>query len=185
MGEAKRRRDAIAWGQPGPRDLHVCPRCRSRDTRVEPAPAMALSAVPTLWGACRPCGAVWEAYPEGWEHDVCEAGAAPCDNCAFRPGSPEQSDTEAWKSLMAKLKHGGQEFRCHKGAPMKIDDVAGTVEFDADWINRHGRTCVGFHRAIMTKPGWLEARGRGAHVLTTHDQGRLLAQAVQPSEAHP
>jgi hypothetical protein len=31
----------------------------------------------------------------------------PYDNCAFRPGSPEQADTAKWKELIAKLRPGG------------------------------------------------------------------------------
>ena len=43
--------------------------------------------------------------------------SAPCDNCAFRPESPEQADTAKWKELIAKLRAGGA-FHCHKGVPI-------------------------------------------------------------------
>lgn len=115
---------------------------------------MALSHVPTLFAACADCETLWEAYPPGWSHDVCEAD--PCDNCAFAQGSPEATG-DGWKELLRKLR-AGEEFRCHKGAPILIDQEASTVEFDAGWITRHGRTCAGFHRAIMTKPAWFAAR---------------------------
>jgi hypothetical protein len=42
----------------------------------------------------------------------------PCDNCAFRPGSPESKDRDGWKALMESLKSGGKFF-CHKGVPIK------------------------------------------------------------------
>jgi hypothetical protein len=155
MGDARRRAQALAAGQPWPEDLHRCPACRSRRTAVAPGAPMALSAVPTLFGVCADCRAIWDAYPADWSHDVCEAG--PCDNCAFRPESPEIRDRASWKALLARLK-AGEEFRCHKGAPILIDAKAETVEFDAAWINRHGRTCAGFHRAIMTRPEWFAAR---------------------------
>lgn len=116
---------------------------------------MALSHIPTLYGACADCEAFWEAFPPGWSHDVCEA--EPCDNCAFGPGSPETRDRAAWRDLLAKLK-SGQEFRCHKGAPIRLDKAALTAEFDAQWINTKGRACAGFHQAIMTNPAWFAAR---------------------------
>jgi hypothetical protein len=116
---------------------------------------MGLSHVPTLMGVCLDCSAVWEAYPADWKHDVVEA--TPCDNCAFKKGSPEQSDKEAWLELIAKLRAGG-DFRCHKGAPILIDKSAGTVEFDECWVQRRGRTCAGFIRAVWQWPDWLKNR---------------------------
>ena len=51
------------------------------------------------WQTCRDCRAVWEAFPPVYARDpVC---AEPCDNCAFRPGSPEQADPERWKRVEA------------------------------------------------------------------------------------
>lgn len=154
MGDARRRAMALAHGQPWPEDFDRCPACRGRNTRVADGPAMALSHVPTRYGVCADCETFWEAYPAGWSHDVCEA--APCDNCAFSKDSPEIAG-EGWKTLLTELRNGG-EFRCHKGAPIRIDNPAGTVEFDAGWTARHGRTCAGFHRAIMTRPAWFAAR---------------------------
>lgn len=119
------------------------------------APPMALSHIATLVGVCADCEAFWEAYPPGWSHDVCEA--TPCDNCAFAPQSPEIRDRASWRALLAKLK-AGEEFRCHKGAPIHLDKTTHTAEFDAHWINAKGRTCAGFHRAIMTRPEWFAAR---------------------------
>jgi len=155
MGEAARRRRSIAHFEQTGADLHRCPVCRSRRTAVATGPAMALSAIPTLYGVCADCSAVWEAFPPDWKHDVCEA--EPCDNCAFRPGAPEHADTAEWRAMLADLKQG-REFRCHKGGPIKLDLDAGTAEFDAQWVTRHGRICAGFHRAIMTRPEWFECR---------------------------
>lgn len=177
MGEAKNRRDAMRFGQPLPEDWHRCPSCASRRTVVEQAPALALSHVPTLMGCCADCGTVWEAYPSDWKHDVCEA--EPCDNCAFRGGSPESGDRAEWRNMLTKLRAGGQEFRCHKGAPLVIDKEASTVEFDEAWVQRQGRMCAGFHRIMVTWPDWLANRYSGvAHVLTAHDQDKLLAEGA-------
>lgn len=138
---------------------------------IEVAPAMGLSHIPTRLGACADCKTVWEAFPPGWQHDV--VSAEPCDNCAFAAGSPESQDKEGWKSLLAKLRHG-QEFKCHKGAPMILAAEAGTVEFDEVWVKRHGRTCAGFLRAMQQWPDWLENRFSVLHVSTTYDQDRLI-----------
>jgi len=165
MGEAKRRAAAYAEGRPfaPPR---VCPRCKSiRISRLEPREGpQFLRKEP--YDVCRDCGTVWEAYPPDWCEEV--VGAEPCDNCAFRAGSPEQADPAAWRELIATLRAGG-EFKCHKGAPILGLDKAKknskgtyTVEFDQEWIARHGRLCAGFMRMVwvLGEKGedWLAAR---------------------------
>jgi hypothetical protein len=175
MGEAKLRAEALAYGQPWPEDFHRCPNCRGRRTAVESGPPMGLSHVPTLYGVCADCEALWEAYPADWQHDAVDA--PPCDNCAFAKGSPESGDREAWLSTLAKLRMG-TEFKCHKGAPILIDKGASTVEFDEVWVRRHGRTCAGFLKAMQQWPGWLERRYSVAHVLTNHDADRL--EGIEP-----
>lgn len=170
MGEAKARACALRAFQPWPEDFHLCPSCRSRRTVVRMDAPLALSHVATLLGVCADCEAVWEAFPPDWSHDA--VAAAPCDNCAFSKGSPGSEDREAWKSLLAKLKLG-QEFKCHKGAPILIDKATGTVEFDANWVRLHGRSCAGFVRAMQAWPDWLEHRFSVLHVSTVHDQDQL------------
>lgn len=171
MGDAKRRRDAVSYRQPWPQDLHRCPKCQGRRTSVEMAAPMGLSHVPTLMGVCIDCKTMWEAYPADWQHDA--VGATPCDNCAFGKGSPESSDREAWLSMLAKLRMG-QEFRCHKGAPMIIDNEAGTIEFDAAWVKLWGRTCAGFLKAMQQWPDWLDNRFSVVHVSTRYDQDKFF-----------
>lgn len=171
MGEARTRRLALERRQPLPQDLHRCPACLGRRTTVELAPALGLSHVPTRLGVCADCRAIWEAFPEDWRHDAVEA--APCDNCAFAKGSPEAADKEGWLALLAELR-GGREFRCHKGAPILIDDAAGTIAFDEAWVQRHGRTCAGFLRAMQQWPDWLENRYpelKAAHDAEAGDDG--------------
>jgi hypothetical protein len=151
MGEKKRRAEAFGDGRPWRPPL-ICPDCKSpRVSRTTILRATALSRRPTEYACCRACGTAWEAYPADWCEDV--VGAAPCDNCAFRPGSPEQADPEHWKWLVGQLR-AGQEFRCHKGAPIRnlhaAPDAAGNVavEFDKDWVQKHGRKCAGFMRMV-------------------------------------
>ena len=137
MGEAKRRRDArqaaFATGvlyTPVPE----CPACKSHDVRRIPLsemPASIAEAAKCDLEGCRICRAIWEPFPAGGyvEDPVC---AEPCDNCAFRPGSPEQSDPDKWKEMIASLKPDSDgwftgRFYCHKGVP--IDQVEGFGSF--------------------------------------------------------
>ena len=163
MGEAKRRAEAYGSGKPF-RPPRVCPNCKSIRVERTTLPATGLSVMETAYDLCRACGTVWEAYPDDWCEDV--VGAKPCDNCAFRPGSPEQDDPEGWKYLIEILRSGG-EFRCHKGSPILglIDgkrraDGSVIVEFDNEWVQKHGRKCAGFMRMVwaMRAKGesWLE-----------------------------
>lgn len=157
MGEAKRRADAYFSGKPY-RPPRVCPRCKSISIARTRLPSTGLSPRETDYDCCRDCGAVWEAYPDDWCEDV--VGADPCDNCAFRPGSPEQSDPAEWRKLVALLR-AGQEFRCHKGAPiLGLTEEPPNVRFDDEWVKRRGRRCAGFMRLVwaMREKGesWLE-----------------------------
>jgi hypothetical protein len=134
MGEARRKLDADACGIPRPRD-HRCPGCGSK--RIMDMPTAELRAIAAGiscdWQACRDCRAVWEPFPPDYARDpVC---ADPCDNCAFRPGSPEQGDPERWKALIASLKPDtdyqgfGGRFYCHKGVPIDMTKGPGNFLF--------------------------------------------------------
>ncbi len=158
MGEAKRRAEAFASALPH-RPPRVCPNCKSIRIERTTLPATGMSHTMTQYDLCRACSTVWEAYPDDWCEDV--VGADPCDNCAFRAGSPEQADPAEWRKLVAILR-AGQEFRCHKGAPILglIDDPP--QRFDEAWILRRGRKCAGFMKMVwaMNAKGedWLARR---------------------------
>lgn len=49
----------------------------------------------------------------------------PCDNCAFRKGSPEQRDPEKWQSLRDAVGYGTGRFYCHKGVPIDPENGVG------------------------------------------------------------
>lgn len=168
MGEAKRRSDARYSAKPY-RPPRVCPNCKSIGIERKTLPG--INGLMTDYDMCRECATVWEAYPINWCEDV--VGAEPCDNCAFRPGSPEQSDPAAWKELVAKLR-SGNEFKCHKGAPIEGLD-AGKPEFDEQWIRDRGRLCAGFMHMVwaMREKGesWFENR-----------MAMLSSPAKEPSE---
>ncbi len=167
MGEARRKRDADWSGVARPRDEH-CPACRSTSIvymKPDEHPTMAAAWLeasnypqPEL-GLCKACAAVWEAFPPLYARDpVC---SEPCDNCAFRPGSPEQQDPVKWKALMEQLKielvdgrlRMNGEFFCHKGVPIDMKAGPGNFLFpvheesvDGKVVQkmRRGRLCSGF-----------------------------------------
>jgi len=87
---------------------------------------------------CLDCKRCWERLRPEDPYTVdgeMMAFTTPCDNCAFRGGSPERADTESWQYLQNTLARGGA-FYCHKGVPFKQDPVtgvpiiAGKNEFD-------------------------------------------------------
>lgn len=157
MGEAKRRAEAKARMEAEGKLLKpsgICPMCEKDDmSRVAALPAIGLSDIKTLYGICARCRCMWEAKPVGWTDDVCD-GAEPCDNCAFRPGSPEIQNREGWAALLDSLR-AGHEFKCHKGCP--IDNMIGVMTdtniqgaaFNLEWMKSNkARSCAGFWRMI-------------------------------------
>lgn len=112
---------------------------------------------------CFDCRALWETIPSGEQYmrdGELMPWMEPCDNCAFRAGSPESKDREKWRELLAKLKAGGQ-FYCHKGVPIKQDEIDdGFVRFaypetaegqpDKDRL----RTCRGYLNAWVRWMGF-------------------------------
>lgn len=70
--------------------------------------------------SCMECETAWEPYDPSAcidPTDPVSAFTAPCDNCAFRPHSPEREDAKEWRRLTAYLEIGGR-FYCHKGVPL-------------------------------------------------------------------
>ena len=51
-----------------------------------------------------------------------------CDNCAFRPGSPERSDRYRWWMLTEAFENG-QPFYCHKGMEARLTDNKAKLEY--------------------------------------------------------
>lgn len=173
MGEARQKLDMDARGIARPRD-NRCPACRS--TRIVDMPTASLThfdGVTCDWQGCRDCKAVWEPFPPVYARDpVC---AEPCDNCAFRPGSPEQADPEGWRKLLESLKPDASygyftgQFYCHKGVPIDISKGPGNFLFprtpaliDGQPVREDGaivttedvakmRTCSGFLRMVWAR----------------------------------
>lgn len=147
-------------------DLTHCPACGS--SNVMNFRAMQIrgeSAEPT--GGCMDCMKAWPLIPAGEDYKrdgEVLAFREPCDDCAFRAGSPESKDKKAWKELLAKLKGGGS-FYCHKGVPYDLKDAAqtgtNTYEFpkrpDGEYDQANMRLCRGFLNAWGR---WNGAMGR-------------------------
>jgi hypothetical protein len=108
---------------PGIKGADRCPRCGSRKTSRAPFPTeeygnfyarvLALCLNPA-------CKASWEPFDPADlldDGDPTSSFREPCDNCAFRAGSVEQSNPAKWAKLMSELKVNGA-FYCHKGVPL-------------------------------------------------------------------
>lgn len=165
MGEAKRRREARenarTCGNLVPRPA-TCPGCGSRNIAHIAPSSPGLPGINRLstreYGACLDCRALWEAFPPLYAED--EVEAEPCDNCAFRPGSPEQQDTEGWKKLIDSL--GPREdgffsgqFYCHKHVPLDMAAGPGNFLFptrpDGTLDLGRMRSCSGFLRMFWAR----------------------------------
>lgn len=142
--------------------LLECPSCKSSNIRQR----LKVSGHDTLYDICADCKAVWESIPAG-EHFKRDAELIafkhPCDNCAFRPGSPESSDKPAWRDLLAQLRAGGT-FYCHKGVPIRMLGRGHGADFNFP-LNAAGvpdknemRLCRGFLNAWSA---WQAKRERG------------------------
>lgn len=98
-----------------------CPKCACRKVRRVEQPVTDLYA--RTLEICVNCGVAWEPLDPVQIWDKSDPHCSfrdPCDNCAFRPGSPEQRDPKRWSELMSGLK-GGAQFFCHKGVPLDLD----------------------------------------------------------------
>ena len=70
---------------------------------------------------CLGCRAVWETLDPADMFDPDDPLSAfkrPCDNCAFRKGSPERADPVKWELLMQRLQLHDTPFVCHKDGPL-------------------------------------------------------------------
>jgi hypothetical protein len=172
MGEARRktlaRESAFATGKPWPVPL-VCPACGSTRTgRSRLSAELQKTLGDCDYAICGDCRAIWEPFPaEGVVEDPVVAD--PCDNCAFRPGSPEQADKEGWKKFLDSLKPDPEtgmfagRFYCHKNVP--IDVAAGPGNFlfpqgpDGEYDQSKMRVCSGFLRMFWARLAKKESGG--------------------------
>ena len=128
-----------------------CPKCASRKHGDVSQDVTGFYAVTIR--VCANCGTPWEPFDPADLLDVDEQLSSfiePCNNCAFRPGSPEQQDKKRWAELMAELDAGGS-FYCHKGVPM-TPGVGNGFAYPEDGKNRKKlRLCRGYLKTLRAK----------------------------------
>lgn len=129
-----------------------CPACACRKVGLTEQPITDFYS--RTLEVCANCGAAWEPMPPGGEHLDSDGTPfpfnEPCDNCAFRPGSHEQQDTEEWKKTMGSLKKGGRFF-CHKGVTINLENKSGfnyPTDGNGKPIIKKLRTCRGYLNMI-------------------------------------
>lgn len=53
-----------------------------------------------------------------------------CDDCAFRPGSPERADQYKWAEIIqTTIVDRSHPFHCHKGLACKVDAATATITY--------------------------------------------------------
>lgn len=137
-----------------------CPRCGSRKvSRISTESVDQHFYAKELEVCGNPaCKAAWEPFDPD---QLLDEGVAlssfkePCDNCAFRPGSPEQQNTDKWKSTIEDLKKGGicGGFYCHKGVPIDLENEHGfAYPFkDGKPVTKKMRPCRGWLRMLKAQ----------------------------------
>lgn len=99
-----------------------CPKCGSRkwgDARQDITDFYA-----TVLRVCGNCRCAWEPFEIIELSDPTvptDAFKTPCNNCAFRKGSHEQKDAEAFAKLREGLGWNAGSFYCHKGVPIDLE----------------------------------------------------------------
>lgn len=163
-----------------------CPKCGGTDVKANArvqfrnyGPGMAV---------CRSCSAIWEYWTEGQTWDptdpVCSF-SEPCNNCAFRKGSPEQRDPAKWAEVRGYVKTD-QTFYCHKGVPIESGAEYGfaypqrqvTVMIDG----RPVTTDVYDTSKLRICRGWLKARGAQQKKEPTHPTTEVPASTHEANE---
>lgn len=132
------------------RGADQCPECGSEDRIL-----YHFDERFTRHAVCRECGTVWEPFrkrdlwDQGANGNPMEMFAEPCNNCAFRPGSPEREDPARWEELMQEIHLQGYPFYCHKGVPLNPDGT-----------HRHPKKPNGSYDQEKMRPcaGWLAQR---------------------------
>jgi hypothetical protein len=138
--QQRRQRDRLL-AKAGFREGDTCPRCGGR------VYATIRTAKGGQLDACPRCRVVWEREERADPH------TERCDNCAFRPGSPEQRDPEKWRQIVEETvkKHG--IFYCHKRVPATIGEKGYEFqhEIGADGVVCNATECVGWLEAVLAR----------------------------------
>lgn len=126
-----------------------CPRCASRRWIDARQPVTGFYA--EIIRVCGNCGTAWEPFDKADlldTHDRLSSFNHPCNNCAFRKGSPELADKDDWESKMISMSFGAG-FYCHKGVPIDPKNENGFA-YPEDGKNRRKlRLCRGYLNSIV------------------------------------
>lgn len=81
-----------------------------------------------------------------------EVMPGPCDDCAFRDGSPERAQFAQWEYMLGMFRLG-LPFFCHKGMPLndKGEYVPITME---SGVPRDARVCGGWMQCHKGEKPW-------------------------------
>ncbi|KUR80796.1 hypothetical protein [Novosphingobium sp. FSW06-99] len=108
---------------------------------------------------CVNCQTIWEPFDPAEMLDPAReplgAFRHPCNNCAFRKGSPEQCDPESFAKLRAQLGWHGASFYCHKGVPVdpaSEDGFRYPKDASGNPIRRKLRLCRGYLNQLGSFP---------------------------------
>ena len=96
-----------------------CPRCGSSHT------ASFIVRDAGVHAGCLDCNTLWEPFDPAELIDPDDPYSSfrdMCENCAFRPGSPERENKGDWDAMIADLRIRGRPFMCHKGTPISFEE---------------------------------------------------------------
>lgn len=131
----------------------VCAGCGSADLLLT-------DGCDTVYALCRACNRLQEV----------EMRADPrfqlCDNCAYRPGSPERADPWGWAEHRDRHVESGAPFYCHKGLALDFDPAGKThvIPGEATTDEATRKPCA----------GWIAAR-------LAHCHRQMLSRARHPA----
>jgi hypothetical protein len=151
---SRRQRRAAKQARPFAGSGKCCPKCKSGRVLVHDTTEIRpLEFYARKIAVCADCRTAWEPVDESLIWDPSDPHCSfsePCDNCAFRPGSPEQADTAKWKEMIASLR-AGASFHCHKGVPLAPDSEHGFAypqDADGNANKSKLRLCRGYLNAL-------------------------------------
>lgn len=103
----------------------------------------------TVYGLCRVCERLQEVETRA------EPELRPCDNCAYRPESPERADPWGWAEHRTRHVEGGEPFYCHKGLPITVDPRGFSHVIEGAETLREAirKPCAGW---LVSRLGWLQ-----------------------------
>ena len=135
--------------------IDQCPVCQS--ARIFNVTEEGADIGDTIYMACLDCPTetptIWEQVKRedlSVPNSPLSTFKKPCDNCAFRRGSPERKDPEKWEFLMQEFAYREAMFFCHKGVPLDISK--GSNQSHLHPYDEQGRL---FKKESRVCAGWL------------------------------